>query len=783
MGQRILIVDADPRFLAQLSELLEYQGHDVVGSATAGAALEAVGGAPFQLIITEMMPSGLSLTRLLESVRDFPDSEDTPVLVVAHGPGTERLVESQAGRLGVIGFIPRSSNTLDFGPRIDEVLLNLPSVRAEVRRVRGLLPIIDAAPARGRAPDERPTLFDGAGDGFLPMDTGRRLPSTGVVTPDGLVRFLATVFQSHTSGEFQLHLGGVVRTIYSLNGYPVWVDGPDCEDALLRVLIEDGLLSREAADSGRAIATKAGIPLHRVLTEERLVQRTDLAAGVESLIIDTIAVAVRSGGNYQFLSGDGFAGGIPIHEVNPIRALWRGVCAHLPPEAAAAWLDPIVNRPLGRTRTFNRLFGYIADTAAIRLLGEHLGQARSSAALRELMPASRVAVDRALWLMLNAGLVDLADAHVGQDGARPSPIPAPRPTSNPRTDSSDLPEGSRSTPLPPPGRTSNPSAPGLREVGPAAGAPEVTRRVGEHMVRFDAPLGGRRTTERMPAVAAPQSAEEAEAIILRDHVARLELDHYEFLGVARGAVRSDVDSAYALLAPRYRLRGLGEEMHPDTRIKARELLGRLILAVEELSDPKRRADYDVRLAIGRARITRSRLLAVAPPSQVGVEAVPPPTPSREAEASGELPGQIPADVRDRWQRARDAMDQSDWKRAYALLDALRAVAPSEGGILSDLGWSRWMAGPQDERTADKSLEWLQLALTFDPEHRLAAEAEARILHAVGREDELRRSLRRLLRLRPDHPWATAETARLAQAAPQEGAKSSSALDRLLGRKR
>jgi CheY-like chemotaxis protein len=754
MPHRVLLVDADSRFVAQLSELLEYQGHGVAIAAQTPAALQLCAKESFALVVTEIMPGGTSVLPFLEALRVCPGMEDAPVLVLSSGSATEGAISEPARRLGVLGFAPRESNPLDVGARVDELLADLPSRRHEVRSLRGLAePVEPAVPPPTPPSSPTPPTEE---DSFLPVDTGRNLPSDAVLNADGVVRFLVTLYQSHSSGTLRVESEGREAVVFCLNGYPVWVEADWVAQGLVARLEKDGALSRESASAvlERALS---GAALHRLLLSERLVGRAELGAAAEALVSDALADTLRGEVTFRFEAGDQFVNAIPVHEVNPLHALWRGARQHLSPSSAESTLAELGSRHLGRTPTFNRLFGHLADTPVLRRLGEALAQPLTIPSLRDAAGGDRTTVDRALWLMLQAGLVYPADAPREDPVAR---ISAPSLASAPRVVV---------------GERGHPTAPASIEH-------DLLRRTSERIVSFE-PTASRLSQERVAPVTAPLTAAEVEPTILRDHVTRLDLDHYAFLNVAWDAGRAEIEAAYARLAPRYRLRGLAEGVHPDTRARARELLGRLVLAVDDLTDPRRREDYDKRLAAGAAAITRSRLAAIAPPSTASLPAVSVPPDLPRTGAGQDLPDRVQREVRERWRHGREAMAQLDWKRAYAVLDGLRAIAPSEAGILADLGWSRWMAGPQDERTAEKSLEWIQLALTFDPDHRLAAEGEARILHAIGREDALRRALCRLLRVRPDHAWAIAENERLATAASADAARAPSALDRLLGRRR
>ena len=121
-----------------------------------------------------------------------------------------------------------------------------------------------------------------------------------------------------------------------------------------------------------------------------------------------------------------------------------------------------------------------------------------------------------------------------------------------------------------------------------------------------------------------------------------------------------------------------------------------------------------------------------------------------------------------------------------VLDVATEVLPlflPRGGILADLGWCRFASAPNDSRTADKALEWVDLALAFEPDYADALEVRARILTASPkRKADAIKALRRLLRIRKDSEWGRSELRRLDRDKPDgEDGKKKRGLGRLLGR--
>jgi tetratricopeptide (TPR) repeat protein len=492
------------------------------------------------------------------------------------------------------------------------------------------------------------------------VDTARRLPPSGISSPVHYVQVMATLFHAHSSGRFTLHGQTARRTIYLLNGYPVWVSVSEPMEGLPRYLLEERLLDREGVAALDRWAAAHDGQVRGGLVEMGLMAAADLPPVMENWVAYEVRGALGHRGPYQFAPGDDFAGSIPVYEVNPIRAIWEGLAEHLAVDEVRRDLDALAGRSLGRTRTFNRLFGYVATSPALRELGESLLRPRTVQELRERFSDRDGQISRCLWFLVHAGLVALSDApdlRRGETGTAaavqppgagagdaaesrvtggmravavdaPRPVEASRGADGPRVAAAAAPPAQAPPPPPPSWLEAAPTAPGMGAV-PGGRTPSSSSMssiqalppgrsglgvpAAEVEVAFETARYGRDAVERLRVAAAQRSGEAAkpggppedpEASIVRDYVVRMDLDHYGFLGIPPNSSSEDVDAAYQSLAPRYRLRTLGAEVQGETRRKAKELLARLVAAYKELSDPERRKHYDALLA-RRAREERA----------------------------------------------------------------------------------------------------------------------------------------------------------------------------------
>lgn len=738
MGHRILIIEDDQHFAAQLKELFEFHGHEPLLAATGPDGIAMAKAEQPDLILVDVMLPQVHGIRVLEEIRVAEGGADVPAMLMSAVYKNESLFSRDMKRLGVLAFLSKPFSLIDLGRKVNGILAEPEAGRQSTRALRGLTAKPKASDtATGthyslssgtQAPQARPNWqTDTASTPSVPgpgPTAAAGPPEDGKLDPQRYVGLLTHLFHSHASGRLDLHTHRGDETIYFLNGYPVWVE--TTPGAFLAWLEDEGVVSQSMA---QRLARQAGDSWNPAdaLVRARVVAADDMPPLMEGWVAQEVRAGLMHRGTYAFQHVDDFSGMIPVYEVNPIREIWQAVqkldISMLERELTAmAGTD----REIGRTRTFNRLFGYIGTTPELRALGEHLLRPRSLAEVRARFQQNKADVTRCLWLLVSAGLVALADA-----------VPTSKATGRVRTG----------------GVTRRPERP----AGPPA--PD-TRRY------------GRETVDAVRRAAQGGRDDTPVARIARDYVTRMELDHYAFLGVPREATTEEVDAAYRELAPSYRLRNLGVDVQGETRRQAKELLSRLVQAFNELSDPIRRKRYDA-LLDRAARLGRRPAGTVSrPAARVPKKASPKPLrgahidpltgyPSSDSDHRLSLKsGKLGDHVLRGWRDARQAMKAGEFRRAFAMLEELRTTLPSEPGLLADMAWCRLNLGsPTDRRTLDKALEWIQLAEAFEMGHPDVVEVHARIM--VGSPDDTGaiRALKRVLRASPELTWAKTELER------------------------
>jgi DNA-binding NtrC family response regulator len=137
---RILLVDDEKMTLAALSAILRREGHEVAGAADGHAALAALDGGPFDLVLTDLNLPGPDGLEILTRAR--ADAPEARVIIMTAYASTQTAVE--ALRLGAYDYVIKPFQT-------DEVLARVRRIAehdAVVAENRALRAQIDGAAGR-----------------------------------------------------------------------------------------------------------------------------------------------------------------------------------------------------------------------------------------------------------------------------------------------------------------------------------------------------------------------------------------------------------------------------------------------------------------------------------------------------------------------------------------------------------------------------------------------------------------------------------------------------------
>ncbi len=106
---KLLVVDANASSRDQFSQRLQRRGHDVEVAINGVEALEKINHAHYDLVLLDQMMPGSSGLDLLRLLRGAHSEAELPVIMVANGDGTEKIIESmrEAFREGANDYVTK----------------------------------------------------------------------------------------------------------------------------------------------------------------------------------------------------------------------------------------------------------------------------------------------------------------------------------------------------------------------------------------------------------------------------------------------------------------------------------------------------------------------------------------------------------------------------------------------------------------------------------------------------------------------------------------------------
>ena len=112
-GRRVLVVDDNALMRTVLSSMLMHRGYEVLEVASAEAALDNLRQENFDLLILDVMLTGMSGIDLCQIIRNELELVDLPVVAFTAGHHVERVAHMRLAGFNDFLFKPVHSEALD----------------------------------------------------------------------------------------------------------------------------------------------------------------------------------------------------------------------------------------------------------------------------------------------------------------------------------------------------------------------------------------------------------------------------------------------------------------------------------------------------------------------------------------------------------------------------------------------------------------------------------------------------------------------------------------------
>lgn len=465
------------------------------------------------------------------------------------------------------------------------------------------------------------------------------VPERGSLSETPLARLLLALYEARFTGRLALSRARTEKAFLLQDGAVVGSESSLPAERLSVVLEDAGLLDRADRERVDDQVSKARGAEAAVLLSLELLDPKQLFEGIRSQIRRRAVECFGwNDGRFEITPGGERRADVELFRTDPFRLVQEGIQKHWPPERLLADLGPEMGRYARAGPRLGKIVKRLTLDATVERMIAGLSGARTLGTLIG-SSAGSPAVLAAFWVLHAAGALQLADEPRASDDAGPAEIEIEI-----REDAA----------------AAGPAAPVVEQAA-AAGAGPAERR-------GDSP-----------------EAEKMRAEVL-DRLERLdEINFYELLGVANDAPHAAIRKAYFLAAKRYHPDAIVRLGLQDIRREAGEVFSKIAEANEVLSDGKRRAGYDERLAGGAPDIDL-RVLA-------------------QAETF--------------YRKGEILLNMGDFRGALGYLKNAVDLFPDETVYQSDLGWAYYKKNPPEPELA---MEHLERALALDPDN---AEAQFR----------------------------------------------------------
>jgi serine/threonine protein kinase/tetratricopeptide (TPR) repeat protein len=549
-------------------------------------------------------------------------------------------------------------------------------------------------------------------------------PARAPADPTALFKLMREIYLGRKSGHLHFSQAKERRSLLIHSGHILHGTSDVLGEHLGDVLVRYGLLEQTELNKATKIVLRERKRLGGVLADLNLMDSERLSSAVSLHVREILFnVAERGDTHYSFeetATDDGDSAASKLSTVEMILETARRV---QDPSVVSNVLGDL-DRVLVASANAQLRFQNIALTPKEGFVMSRIDGTLTAREVFTLIPLPPEDTERSLFVLLCTGAVEYRTS-----GAREAPGSGARAA-----------RAASATSAPPP-------APGAIAPPPAAAPPPPPPFV----TPSAAPSAGMAANSAaIHAEKVRQLLEARRQLITNAHEAMATKNHFEFLGVPRGATEAQVKEAYFRLA---------RPLHPDSnrdpglddlQAKRESAFHRLSQAYETLRDPQRRARYESDLD---ARAPRRR---PEPPPPAA-----PPPPPREVDRSAEA-----ALALESFRQAEKLFKEEKYWDAIQLLEPAIPRLERNARLRAQVLLARsYMKNPNWGRRAE---ELLQRVVQESPDHADAYVALGNLYRASQLKSRAQAMYRKAVQAQPGHAEALAELASLDSEGPPEG---------------
>jgi tetratricopeptide (TPR) repeat protein len=217
---------------------------------------------------------------------------------------------------------------------------------------------------------------------------------------------LYKLFANQSTGTLTLNAAGSQRSVFFIEGEPVWAVSEAASESLGAVMVQLGYLEMEELN-GLLDRFVEGVPVGRALLESNLVDSEQLLHGLDRQVYErVISCFSLTSGRYIFQEGDEWLGEVRRFPQNPVQLISDGVERYVGPNVLAQHLQGHTQSYVVRTEKFA---WFKPHFPAVDRNADALALINGARTLKDLTRESQVDLMSLLRLIWSLHLADMVD--------------------------------------------------------------------------------------------------------------------------------------------------------------------------------------------------------------------------------------------------------------------------------------------------------------------------------------------------------------------------------------
>ncbi len=338
-GNRILVVEDDVavRKIIQIAlerdSMLKGWGLRVEPAVDGREGLALFKKAPPDLMIVDLLMPRMNGFELVEAVRAEPTGQDLPIIVTTDVYRDEETLQKLQDDFDVLvetkPFNPKKLAQLVIRQLKRSNKLTPPSRKAKENKI-GRVGLVSGkadraakskaapAPKTPRARRETPSRATPA--------PSPEIKRTGSLSEIPLAQLLLEALEERYTGHVTLQRDKVLKRIYMMVGYPVFVESNLRSETLGQMLVRKGVLTRDQHRQAMQTAREKNVKFGEALASLEIINGPDVLRHLTEQIRHKIEVCLEwHDGTWTYTEDLSLSAKIPHHTIDPVELVFEGL--------------------------------------------------------------------------------------------------------------------------------------------------------------------------------------------------------------------------------------------------------------------------------------------------------------------------------------------------------------------------------------------------------------------------------------------------------------------------